>query len=185
MWWCCCRCASPGRRVQDTSGSSDTAASSSGPIAPRHLRNPRLGSVNKRRTTKKSLLVSRRVFCFKRWKQNKRADVPRGCVTQLAGRRMDAPVVWDLHCSFIRPDLRRANSNQLLNYEPSRPCLHYGGGPPDWLWECLSVAPPGTHWPDYALVYRRVINHDKGLKNPLLMYVGLYFILMLCTGYYR
>lgn len=49
----------------------------------------------------KSLLVSRWAFCFKRRKQNKRADVPRGCVTQLAGRRMDAPVVWGLHCSFI------------------------------------------------------------------------------------
>lgn len=62
----------------------------------------------------------------------------------LVKRWIDVPVMWDLHCSFITHDLCWANSNQLLNYEPTRSCLHYGGGFPNWLGECLIAARPGT-----------------------------------------
>lgn len=72
----------------------------------------------------------------------------------LVKRWIDAPVMKDLHCSFITRDLCRANSNQLLNYEPSRPCRHYGGGFSDWLGECLTAALPGTEaW------FRRMHTH--------------------------
>lgn len=75
----------------------------------------------------------------------------RGHNKHLVKRWIDAPVMWDLHCSFIRHDLCWANSNQLLNYESSRPCLHYGGGFPDWLGECLIAVLPRTQaWHTHA-----------------------------------
>lgn len=151
MWWCCCRYASLGKRVRGTSENSDTAASSSRLSAPRHLRNQRLGSVNKcakqRRGTRQNILAKRH-FTLRTGQK-----VLRGRIQHLATRWMDTPVMWGLHCFFISCNRCWANSNLLLNYEPSQPCQHYGGVSPDWLytwsWHTNSTQGVNIHCPSW------------------------------------
>lgn len=169
MWWCCCRSASLGRRVQGTSGNSDIAASSLRPSALRHPRNQPPGSVNKWYKTKdkkNQTLSQRALYLRTKWEYEllqkwKTQRVLGGRNEHLVKRWIDVPVMWDIHCSFIRHDMCWVNSNQLLNYEPSRPCLHYGGGFPDWLGECLIAALPGTEawsWCTHTRTYKANIS---------------------------